>query len=292
MLSYRDRTPGSVVPTGPGHRAPRHAGRRPGNGARTGAKAPWLEGGGGQNPGPRQAAREEPRKPAWRRLAAWVAPLLIGAILISFVVPGAHGGLKAAGCLFKFATSPGSEMPTSGSWAPYGTSVVTDTSAFSFSVRPDPAMGAQDEWFGASLGITSYCDYQVEFWAMLTGPLYPVPSAGYGYAVGSRGEVVNGVPEATTIQYDPPFRGLRTVDVPFMANARGFNPTPSASVDTGRYHHWVITVRGNRMLASLDGKPYQPVDLDTGFGNEIIIRVWNSEVRIRDMRISRIFPPL
>jgi hypothetical protein len=64
-----------------------------------------------------------------------------------------------------------------------------------------------------------------------------------------------------------------------MANARGFNPTPFASVDTGRYHHWVITVRGNQMLAILDGKPYQPVDLDTGFGNKIVIR---------DMKISRI----
>jgi hypothetical protein len=293
MLSDRDETASPGVAARPSHRAPRHAARRPGS--RTGAsrKAPQPDG-SSQKPGPGQTAGidAEARKPVWRRLAAWAAPLLLGAILISFVVPGTHSGLRVAGCFYKFATSPRSEIPASTDWAPYGTSVITDTSAFSFSVRPDPTMGAQDEWFGARLGVASYCDYQVEFWAMLTGPLYPVPSAGYGYAVGCRGNVINGVPDATTIQYDPPFRGLRTVDVPSEADARGFNPTPSDSVDTGRYHHWVITVRGNQMLAVLDGKPYPPVDLDTGFGNEIIIRVWNSEVRIRDMRISRIRPAL
>lgn len=293
MLSDRDETPGTGGTARPGHQAPRHAARRSGSRTRTSRKAPSPEG-GSHKPGPRQAAGKdaEARKPGWRRLAAWAAPLLLGAILISFAVPGAHNGLRVAGCFYKFATSHGSEAPASADWVPYGTSVITDTSAFSFSVRPDPTMGAQDEWFGASLGVVSYCDYRIEFWAMLTGPLYPVPSAGYGYAVGCRGKVVNGVPDATTIQYDPPFRGLRTVDVPSMANASGFNPTPFASVNTGRYHHWVITVQGNQMLAVLDGKPYQPVDLDTGFGNEIIIRVWNSEVRIRDMRISRIRPAL
>jgi hypothetical protein len=280
------------APARPRHRAPRRPARRAIIRTRTSRNTPAPE--GSQNPGPREAGRKnaETRKPTWRRLASWAIPLLVGAILISFVVPGAHNGLRVASCFYKFATSPGSETPASSDWVPYGTSLITDASAFSVSVRPDPSMGAQDEWFGASLAVTSYCDYRIEFWAMLTGPLYPVPGAGYGYAVGSRGEVVNGVPYATTIQYDPPFHGLRTVNVPSMANASGFNPTPFASVDTGRYHHWIITVERNRMLATLDGKPYQPVDLDTGFGNQIIIRVWNSEVHIRDMRISSIRPTL
>ena len=274
----------------PGRRAPRHAARHAGS--RTGSKAQPED--ASRKPGPGHAAGSdaEARKPAWRRLAGWAAPLLLGAVLVSFAVPGAHNGARAAACLYRYAASAASQTPASSNWMPIGASVITDTSASSFSVRPDPTMGAEDEWFGASLAVASYCDYRIDFRAMLTGPLYPVPGAGYGYAVGCRGKVINGVPAATTIQYDPPFRGLRTVDIPAGANAPGFNQALTDSVDTGRYHHWVITVRGNQMQAVLDGKPYRPVDLDARSGNQIIIRVWNSEAWIRDMKISSIQPAL
>jgi hypothetical protein len=246
------------------------------------------------HPGSGTAQEPEPRRRRHvvRRIALWAVPIVAGAILISYAVPGAHNVITTGVCYFKFAISPRQVYPKSSDWISFGTTQMADVSSSSLEVRPSPSMGAQDEWFGASLPVVRFCDYQIKFQAKLIGPLYPVPTAGYGYAIGSRGKVVNGVPEATTIQYDPPFGGLRTVDVPLKANAGGYNAIPFSSVNTGHYHHWVLTVRGDTMLALLDGKSYAPVSIDTGHGHDVVLRIWNAEVEIRSVVITKLHPSL
>jgi hypothetical protein len=175
-------------------------------------------------PEPEQAVAK--KRPWPVRILIWAIPVVAAAALVSYTVPGAHPLAAATACLARYATAAQVIRPASSSWTPYGSTQISDT-ASSLAVRPDPFMGAADEWFGASLPVTASCDYRIEFQATLVGPLFNVPGSGFGYAIGAHGSVDNGVPDATTIQFDPPFGGLRTVDVPGEANAIGHNPSRS-----------------------------------------------------------------
>ena len=240
----------------------------------------------------RKAPAREPEKkkrPWPLKVIAWAIPIIGGTVLANYTVPAVHQAVAASVCVFKYATAPQVTKPPPTAWTAFGSSQLTGT-ASAIGVRPSPAMGAADEWFGASLPFAASCDYKVEFQATLTGPLYNVPGAGFGYGIGARGDVDNGVPAATTIQYDPPFGGLRTVDVPNEANTNGYPPTPFPGITAGRSHHWIVVVKGDTMLASLDGRAYVPVRLDAGDGNQLIVRVWNAMVTISDVTITRLWP--
>ena len=205
-----------------------------------------------------------------------------------------HGAQRAPdrhgrACLAKYTTGPHVSRPSATAWTAFGPSQLTQASA-SLAVRPSPAMQAADEWFGVSMPVTASCDYEIRFRAVLSKPLYNVPGAGYGYGIGVRGDVDNGVPTATTIQYDPPFGGLRTVDVPSNANAPGYPPTPFPGMTPGRPHDWKIIVQGSTMLVSLDGHTYPQVRLDVGSGNQLIVRVWNAKVTITMMSVTKLRP--
>jgi hypothetical protein len=237
-------------------------------------------------------ARETGKKRRWAaRVIIWAVPVGAAAVLASYTVPGAHRAETAATCIVKYVATSPAYRPASTAWTPYGSTEITETRS-ALAVRPDPQMGAADEWFGASLNVTKSCDYHIGFNAYLIGPLYQVAGSGYGYAIGARGHVDNGVPYASTIQYDPPFGGLRTVDVPNDANLNGLNAIPFQGIVAGRSHHWDIVVRGDNMVASLDGRKYPPVELDTGGGEELIVRVWNAQVIIAGVTITKLSPQI
>jgi hypothetical protein len=238
-------------------------------------------------PQPRKA---QEKKRSWPvRALSWGIPIIAATVIANYTVPGVHRVVATSACLFKYATAPTVTRPAPSTWAAFGSSQIS-YSASSLAVRPNPAMGAADEWFGASLPVTTSCDYRIDFQATLIGPLYNVPGSGYGYAIGAHGDVDNGVPAATTIQYDPPFGGLRTVDVPAEANSIGYNATPFPGITADTSHRWDIIVTGNTMMASLDGRAYSPVRLDTGDGDQIIVRVWNAAVTITNMSITKLRP--
>jgi hypothetical protein len=136
---------------------------------------------------------------------------------------------------------------------------------------------------------TRYCDYRFSFYAELVGPS-DRQLVGYGYGIGIRGTTVNGVPSATTIQYDPPNGGLRITPIPCCANSPGYNAVNAPRVMAGVYHHWSIDVIGPNAYVSYDGKGYGQMNL--GGGNEILVRVWNASVRLKGMTITPIRPSI
>ena len=140
-------------------------------------------------------------------------------------------------------------------WATYGVTELTATGA-SFSLAPK---GEQltDEWFGASLSGPGLCNYRVDFEAAISGPLYPrwERALGYGYAAGAANHIDNDVPNGTTVQFDPPFGGLRTVELPVDPNTAGRNAQQYAFVKADHYCHWQLIVNGMNMTVSRQWHP-------------------------------------
>lgn len=238
---------------------------------------------------PAQERETKDKRPWPVRAIAWLVSGIVAALVGYYTVPSVHRIVTAGACLAKYATGPHVTRPPATAWTAFGPSQLTEAAA-SIAVRPSPAMQAADEWFGVSLPVTASCDYEIRFQAVLSQALYNVPGAGYGYGIGVRGDVSNGVPTATTIQYDPPFGGLRTVDVPRDANAGGYPPTPFPGLTPGRPHDWDIVVRGSTMLAYLDGRAYPQVRLDVDGGNQLIVRVWNARVTITTVSVTKLRP--
>jgi hypothetical protein len=224
------------------------------------------------------------RRNPLRHAIAWAIAVCIAAVISNVTVPGAHRAYVTAGCYFKYFTEPGVTRPSASSFQGFGTTSVTQLSGTAFSVTP------KDQgyiWFGADMPFTRYCDYRIDFYAELIGPANP-QLGGYGYGIGVRGFTVNGVPSATTIQYDPPFGGLRIVPIPCCANSPGYNPFTSPSVIAGVYRHWRIDVIGSNAYVSFEGKGYGQMNL--GSGDEVLLRVWNASVDVKDMTITPIKP--
>jgi len=241
----------------------------------------------GQGPAKEQETKN--KRPWPVQVIAWLVTGIVAALVSYYTVPSVHRIVAASACMAKYLTGPRVSRPPVAAWTAFGPSQLTEAVG-ALAVRPSPAMGAADEWFGVSLPVTASCDYVIRFQAVLSKPLYKVPGAGYGYGIGVRGDVTNGVPTATTIQYDPPFGGLRTVDVPSNANAPGYPPTPFPGMTPGRPHNWDIIVRGSTMLASLDGRAYPQLRLDVGAGNQLIVRIWNAKVTISQMSVTKLRP--
>lgn len=221
-----------------------------------------------------------------------VVTAAVTAVVCDYFVQGSHSLAAPAVCGVKYLTAPPSSYPDSSHWVAYGVSNLTTTSSRSFSLQPGGQL-LTDEWFGATLAGPDLCDYRVAFDADITGPLHPaaVRILGYGYAVGARAEAVNDVPQGTTVQFDPPFGGLRTVVLPDDANSPSHNPEQFSFVNTGHYHHWVLTVRGEDMTVSVDGQRYpHVVHLDGAGPGGILFRIWNARLDVRDVKISKLRP--
>lgn len=214
------------------------------------------------------------------------------AIFCDYAVQGSHSLAAQAVCVVKYLAAPPSSYPDSSRWAAYGVTSVTTTSSRSLRLQPGGQL-LTDEWFGASMAGPELCDYRVAFDADVSGPLDQdaVRALGYGYAVGAAAQAVNDVPHGTTVQFDPPFRGLRTVELPDDANAFGHNPAQFSFVNTDHYHHWVLTVRGEEMTVSVDGQRYRSVvHLDGTASGGILFRIWNARLDVRDVKISKLRP--
>lgn len=229
----------------------------------------------------------QPHRSRLRRALVWILVACAAPVVGAVAVPGAHQAFARAACYVKYLVPPHEAHPAAAMWQSYGVTSVKAESSTSVAISPT---GPSDIWYGAVMPITRYCDYSISFSAELIGPLMSGLSVplGYGYGIGVRGSAVNGVPNATTVQYDPPFGGLRIVPIPCCANQAGYNPQPFPGVVSGRFHHWTLKVIGTTAYISFDGKGYNSMSLSSG--DDFLVRVWNAELIIKDIVINRISP--
>jgi hypothetical protein len=225
------------------------------------------------------------------KAVSWVAGIAVAAIVGQYAIDGSHSVAARAVCEVSYLVHPAESRPASSAWTGYGTTQLTRSPGQALSVEPAQDL-ATDMWFGAELAGPGTCDYQVSFDAELLGPEDRVlaPQLGYGYGVGARGSAINGIPHGTTVQFDPPFGGLRTVQLPGQVNSPGLNSRRYGFVETGHYSHWILTVRGSAMLVLVHGERYGPVDLGRANGGEILFRVWDGRLKIRNVEISKLAP--
>jgi hypothetical protein len=239
----------------------------------------------------KEAKKEEERRRGKRprRAIGWVVGVALAAIIGNYVVPGAHRAIAAGACYAKLALHPGAYTPPSKAWTAFGVTSITRL-AHEVIVSPAPGAGATDEWFGAVLAVTQACNYKVSFRAELLGPRdrADLRVLGYGYGIGARGTAVNGIPDATTVQFEPTFNGIRIVPVPGAVDAAGFNATHFANVAPGVFARWTMDIVGSTDYVNFDGHGYQALHLTSG--NEILIRVWNAGVVIRGLTITPMWP--
>jgi hypothetical protein len=229
----------------------------------------------------------QPHRSRLRRALVWILVAFAAPVVGAVAVPGAHQAFARAACYVKYLVPPHEAHPAAAMWQSYGVTSVKAESSTNVAISPT---GPSDIWYGAVMPITRYCDYSISFSAELIGPLMSGLSVplGYGYGIGVRGSAVNGVPNATTVQYDPPFGGLRIVPIPCCANQAGYNPQPFPDVVSGRFHRWTLKVIGAKAYISFDGKGYNSMSLSNG--DDFLVRVWNAELIIKDIFINRISP--
>lgn len=225
------------------------------------------------------------------KLISWGITVALAAAIGDWAVQGSHSLAAHGLCAIKYFTTPAKSHPGSSRWATYGVTQLTAVTRKSFSLQPK-GQQLTDEWFGANLNVSRLCDYRVDFDADISGPLYPrwASTLGYGYAVGAAGQVDNDVPHGTTVQFDPPFGGLRTVELPEDPNAAGHNAQKHSFVRTNSYCHWELIVNGMNMAVSVNQTRYGTVRLmGTGSGN-IILRIWDARLSVKNVEISKLSP--
>lgn len=235
----------------------------------------------------REIRKLQPHRSRLRQALVWILVACVTPVVGAVAVPGAHQTFARAACYVKYLIPPHEAHPAAAMWQSYGVTSVKAESSTTVAISPT---GPSDIWYGAVMPITRYCDYSISFSAELIGPLLSSLSVplGYGYGVGVRGSAVNGVPNATTVQYDPPFGGLRIVPIPCCANQAGYNSQPFPGVVPGRFHRWTLKVIGATAYISFDGKGYNSMSLSNG--DDFLVRVWNAELIIKDIVINRISP--
>jgi hypothetical protein len=223
----------------------------------------------------------------WRAIA-WVLVICLTAVITNAAVPGAHRVFAAADCYQKYLLHSRTAQPATTEWKSFGVTSVEAVSSTAVTITPS-VFGYQ--WFGATLPFGRYCDYRLSFSAVLSRPTISERGVGYGYAVGVRGTTINGVPNAITTQYDPPFAGLRILPIPCCANQEGYNAVNLPRIVSGVSHTWLLTVIGSTAYIAFDHKGFGTMT-DLGGGNEVLIRAWNASVTISDVKISAIRPAL
>ncbi|MGA2825606.1 MAG: hypothetical protein ABSF03_05755 [Streptosporangiaceae bacterium] len=221
---------------------------------------------------------------------SWILTIALAAVISDWAVQGSHSVVARGLCAIRYFSAPPKSYPENSGWATYGVTELAATGK-SFSLAPE---GEQltDEWFGATLRGPGLCNYRVDFDAAISGPLYPrwVTELGYGYAVGAAAHVDNDVPNGTTVQFDPPFRGLRTVELPVDPNAAGHNPHKYVFVIANHYCHWQLIVNGMNMTVSVNGNQYGTVRLTGTGSDDIILRIWDARLSVKNVKISKLRP--
>ncbi len=228
-----------------------------------------------------------------RRALVWTIGVAAAAVISNFVVPAAHKAFANATCYGKYFWPGSPYAPSNKEWQPYGVTWVRSIRPRSVLIQPAPSQGPNDEWYGAVLPFTRFCDFRLTLRAELIGPRDKKPADvkayGYGYAIGVHGEAVNDLPSATTVQFDPPFKGLRLIPLPQGPNLSGYNAsTKFPKILPGTTHTWAITAQNNTAFVSLDGKGFQALSLTSG--HDILIRVWNAKVLISDVKLYALAP--
>ena len=225
------------------------------------------------------------------KVIVFVVTPALAAVISDYAVQGTHSVAAKAVCAVEYLAAPSISHPGSSQWTAYGVTSLTTTSGRSFSIEPAGQL-LTDEWFGASMNGPGLCDYRIDFDAVVSEPLDrpDAQALGYGYAVGAGGDVVNDVPHGTTVQFDPPFGGLRTVELPDGANAIGQNAEKYPFVNTNHDHHWVLMITGSDMAVSVDGQQYRTVTLSQPDSGGIIFRVWNARLDVSNVKISKLGP--
>jgi hypothetical protein len=221
----------------------------------------------------------------------FVVTAALTAVIGDYAIQGTQSVAARAACVVKYLMAPSVSYPDSSQWTAYGVTSLTTISSRSFSVEPAGTL-LTDEWFGATMKAPELCAYRMDFDADISGPLNQpaAPMLGYGYAVGADGDALNDVPYGTTVQFDPPFGGLRTVELPVDAYATGHNAKTYSFVNTNHYHHWILTITGADMTVSVDNQQYGTVDLNQADSRAIILRVWNARLDVRNVKISKLKP--
>jgi hypothetical protein len=245
---------------------------------------------GHQRPGSSEKGRSNSSR-RLPKLISWVITVALAAVIGDWAAQGSHSLAAQGLCAIRYLTAPATSYPASSRWSAYGVTQLTVILGKTLTIQP-AGQQLTDEWFGASLNGPRLCNYQVDFDADLSAPLYPkwASSLGYGYSAGAAGQVSNDVPDGTTVQFDPPFGGLRTVELPGGVNAPGHNPRTYAFVRPGHYCHWQLTVNGIDMTTSVDGRRYGTVRLTGPGSGDIILRIWDARLSVKNVRISKLRP--
>ena len=220
----------------------------------------------------------------------WAVSVIGGALLLSHAIPAVNQAIAAVRCAAKYETAPRQVQLPVRLWSPYGGTTLTsyDPPGRAFTIQPPPQLLNDEEWFGVSVPYTRTCDYSMSFAASLTAPLSSA-NPGWGYSFGARGTVLNGWPWGATVQFDPALGGLRTVILPNGANAPGYNAEPFRGVSgSGAFNRWTVGVKGDQMYASLNGADYPPVTLQRYPAGDILFRVWNGRLTVRNLTITKL----
>ena len=92
------------------------------------------------------------------------------------------------------------------------------------------------------------------------------------------------------MQFDPPFAGLRTVELPKDPNAAGHNAQKYSFVRTNLYCHWELIVKGTTMTVSVNQTRYRTVQLIGTGADNIILRIWDARLSVKNVEISKLSP--
>jgi hypothetical protein len=202
---------------------------------------------------------------------------------VAVIVAGLLGdwAVRGPNALLPSRFQPSVTHPAPSDWTIYGSTTLTTSAPGQMHLTP---AGFGAKWYGASLPGPSFCDYRLEFDALLSPPLYGTEAEhiSQGYAVAVRGEVQDGVPHGRSIQYDHALRGLVPTDLPEMVEAENRETIPWPT-EVSHFHHWLIDVTGASARFTVDGAFNRPVALPTSCGGAVVLRIWNSTVDVRNV---------
>jgi len=224
-----------------------------------------------------------------RGVTAGFLIMVAAGVVGDWSVRGADSVAVTAGRHARVATFSSPTTVPATRWAPYGVTDAAEDSTSTVVIEPDGRL-LTDQWFGATSKGPSICDFRVDFDARLVGPQHVEDAAalGYGYAFAPRGKVKNDVPAGDSLQYDPPFGGLRTVELPSEANDPGHNVHVPQDVQAGRLSHWTVVVEGATAAVQVDGGPSVQMDVGADCGGDLLFRVWNAKLEVSNVVIKKL----
>jgi len=132
-----------------------------------------------------------------------------------------------------------------------------------------------------------FCNATIDLDARLDAPTQDSP--GFGFAVGLRATVRDGLPYGWSLQleWDPALPGFahRPAMLPDEARTGG-NSRPGGPMP-GSWHHLRLQVRGTTVTVAMDGTELggSPYTVDAAACGDLLLRVWGTTVQFRDVAI-------